>query len=103
MMVAVFRAERTPEGVGEDYSRWFTRMTEIACNMPGYISHKAYIAEDGQRLTLFEWESAETLQAWSTHPEHLEAKRTGRTTFYAKYHAQICEVVSESKFERGDR
>jgi heme-degrading monooxygenase HmoA len=102
MMVVVFRAERTPEGVGEDYARWFTRMTEIACNMPGYISHKAYVAEDGQRLTLFEWESAETLRAWSTHPEHLAAKRKGRETFYAKYHAQICEVVRESKFVRGD-
>jgi heme-degrading monooxygenase HmoA len=38
-----------------------TRMTELARDMPGYISHKAYVADDGERLTLFEWESADTL------------------------------------------
>ena len=63
MMVVVFRAHRTPDGLGEEYRHWFLRMTELACKMPGYISHKGYVAEDGERLTLFEWESAETLKA----------------------------------------
>jgi heme-degrading monooxygenase HmoA len=61
MMVVVFRARRAPAGVGEEYQYWFTRMTELARDMPGYISHKAYVADDGERLTLFEWESADTL------------------------------------------
>jgi hypothetical protein len=59
-MVVVFRARRTPEGEGEEYKRWFLRMSELARKMPGYISHKGYVADDGERLTLFEWESAET-------------------------------------------
>jgi heme-degrading monooxygenase HmoA len=54
MMVVVFRARRAPAGVGEEYQYWFTRMTELARDMPGYISHKAYVADDGERLTLFE-------------------------------------------------
>ena len=101
MMVVVFRAHRTPDGLGEEYRHWFLRMTELACKMPGYISHKGYVAEDGERLTLFEWESAETLKAWATHPEHVSVKKLGREKFYAGYHAQICELVRESKFERG--
>jgi heme-degrading monooxygenase HmoA len=98
MMVVVFRARRTSAGVGEEYQHWFTRMTELARDMPGYISHKAYVADDGERLTLFEWESAETLQAWAGQPEHMAVKRLGRQKFYTEYHAQVCELVRESKF-----
>ena len=98
MMVVVFRARRTAAGLGEEYQHWFTRMTELARDMPGYISHKGYVADDGERLTLFEWESANTLQAWATHPEHMAVKKLGRQKFYTEYHAQVCELVRESKF-----
>jgi heme-degrading monooxygenase HmoA len=77
-----------------------TRMEELATEMPGYVSHKAYVAQDGERLTLFEWESAETLRAWATHPEHVLTKQLGRERFYEDYHLQVCEVVRESRFER---
>src|SRR5215467_11937739 len=68
MMVVVFRARRTPDGDGQEYRQWFLRMSELARKMPGYISHKGYVAEDGERLTLFEWESADTLRAWAPIP-----------------------------------
>jgi heme-degrading monooxygenase HmoA len=98
MIVVVFRARRTPEGLGEEYAHGFARMTALATKMPGYISHKGYVAEDGERVTLFEWESPETLHAWATHPEHIAVKKIGRQKFYAEYHAQICEVLRESRF-----
>jgi heme-degrading monooxygenase HmoA len=69
MVVVVFRAHRTAAGLGPDYSEELRRMAALAVKMPGYISHKAFAAEDGERLSLFEWESAETLHAWATHPE----------------------------------
>jgi len=99
-MVVVFRARRTPEGEGEEYRQWFLHMSELARKMPGYISHKGYVADDGDRLTLFEWESADTLRAWATHPEHLPVKKLGRQKFYTEYHLQVCELVRESKFRR---
>jgi heme-degrading monooxygenase HmoA len=98
MMVVVFRARRTAAGDGEDYTRWLLRMSELAREMPGYISHKGYVADDGSRLTLFEWESADTLQAWAAHPEHVHVKRLGRQRFYTEYHLQVCELVRESRF-----
>jgi heme-degrading monooxygenase HmoA len=100
MMVVVFRARRTPEGDGEEYMRWFQRMSELARAMPGYLSHKGYVAEDGERITLFEWETADTLRAWANHPEHVPVKQLGREKFYTEYHLQVCEVVRESKFTR---
>jgi heme-degrading monooxygenase HmoA len=100
MMVVVFRARRTPEGDGDEYYMQLKRMTDLARSMPGYISHKPYVAEDGERLTLFEWESADTLRAWATHPEHVPVKKLGRQKFYTEYHLQVCELVRESKFTR---
>jgi heme-degrading monooxygenase HmoA len=100
MMVVVFRARRTPEGDGEEYMRRFQRMSELARAMPGYLSHKGFVAEDGERLTLFEWETADTLRAWANHPEHVPVKQLGREKFYTEYHLQVCELVRESKFTR---
>jgi heme-degrading monooxygenase HmoA len=102
MMVIVFRARRTAEGDGPAYKAALARMAEIATKMPGYISHKAYVAEDGERLTLFEWETEETLRAWAAHPEHVPTKTLGRERFYTQYHLQVCELVRESKFVRDD-
>lgn len=98
MMVIVFRAHRTPGGLGEEYRHWFERMSEIARRMPGYISHKGYVAEDGERLSFFEWESAEALRAWANHPEHVAVKQLGRQKFYSDYHLQVCHVLRESRF-----
>ena len=103
MMVVVFRARRTPEGDGDEYKRQLARMSDLARKMPGYISHKPYTAEDGERLTLFEWESAETLRAWATHPEHVPVQELGRQKFYTEYHLQVCEVVRESRFTRSGK
>jgi heme-degrading monooxygenase HmoA len=100
MMVVVFRARRTPEGDGEEYMHWFQRMSELARARPGYLSHKGFVAEDGERVTLFDWETADTLRAWANHPEHVPVKQLGREKFYTEYHLQVCEVVRESKFTR---
>ena len=100
MMVVVFRARRTEVGLGDEYLTALRRMEELATRMPGYVSHKAYVAEDSERLTLFEWESAETLRAWATHPEHVLTKQLGRERFYEDYHLQVCEVVREARFRR---
>jgi heme-degrading monooxygenase HmoA len=100
MMVVVFRARRTAQGDGEEYMTQLKRMSDLATRMPGYISHKPYVAEDGERLTLFEWDSADTLRAWATHPEHVPVKQLGRQNFYTEYHLQVCELVRESRFTR---
>lgn len=100
MIIIVFRAHRTAAGLGEEYAEQLKRMADLAVKMAGYISHKAFVAEDGERLTLIEWESPETLRAWATHPEHVLVKALGRQKFYADYHLQVCEVIRESTFGR---
>jgi heme-degrading monooxygenase HmoA len=99
MIVTVFRSTLMP-GLRDDYVALVDRMVELAAAMPGYISHKGFFAEDGERVTIVEFESEEAQRAWRMHPEHRDAQRKGRDTYYASYSIQICEVKRESKFER---
>jgi heme-degrading monooxygenase HmoA len=98
MIVAVFRS-RLREEAREEYMAWAKRMTEMATAMPGYIAHKLFAAEDGERLMHVEFESEATMRAWGAHPEHIAAKRLGRERFFTAYRAQVCTVIHEVKFD----
>ena len=101
MIVTVFRSRLRP-GVREEYVALANRMNELAATMPGYISHKGFFADDGERVTVVEFESEEGLRAWRMHPEHIEAQRKARKIYYSEYSVQVCEVVRESKFNRAE-
>jgi heme-degrading monooxygenase HmoA len=99
MIVTVFRS-RLKAGLRDDYVGLVERMVELAKSMPGYISHKGFFAEDGERCTIVEFESEETQRAWRMNPEHREAQRKGREVYYKSFSSQVCEVKRHSKFDR---
>ena len=100
MIVTVFRSRLRPD-VREDYVTLANRMNEIARSMPGYISHKGFFAEDGERVTIVEFESEEAMRAWRMHPEHREAQKRGRERYYESYSIQVCEVKRDGRFPQG--
>ena len=97
MVVTVFR-NRLKAGAQEEYTRWAVRMSERARQVPGYRSHKTFVAEDGERVTIVEFDTEEAQRAWATHAEHVEAKRRGRSDFYSEYRIQVCAVQREAAF-----
>lgn len=97
MIVTVFRSRLRPD-IREDYVALADRMNEIARTMPGYISHKGFFAEDGERVTIVEFESEEAMRAWRMHPEHREAQKLGRERYYESYSIQVCEVKRDGRF-----
>jgi heme-degrading monooxygenase HmoA len=92
MIVTVFRTRLNP-GAVEEYGPMAKRMSELARTVPGYISHKGFVAEDGERVTIVEFESEEALQEWRGHPEHGKAKKRGIESFFSAYKFQICSVI----------
>ncbi len=98
MILTVFRSRLKPEAQ-EEYKRWAARMSELARKMPGYVSHKGFVADDGERVTIVEFESEDALRGWSTHPEHLDAKKKGRADFYLEYRVLTCAVTRERTFK----
>lgn len=98
-VVTVFRNRLRAEASAE-YGRTLAHMRDLAVAMPGYLSHKTFVADDGERCTIVEFESEETHRAWATQLEHVEAKRAGRDRFYEDYKVQVCSVTRESAFKR---
>jgi heme-degrading monooxygenase HmoA len=97
MIVTVFRARLKPANEHE-YYEWAERIAALARTMPGYVSHKAFTAEDGERVTIVEFESEEGQRVWATNLQHVEAKKKGRADFYTEYKLQVCTVQRESAF-----
>lgn len=97
MIVVVFRARIRPEAT-RDYYALAEEMAGIAGSLPGFISYKGYFADDGERVSIHEWESAEHLKAWREHPEHVKAQERGRREFYEEYTLYVCDQPHESRF-----
>ena len=100
MIVTVFRSRLKPEA-RVAYDPLAAHMSELAREMPGYISHKIFTAEDGERVTIVEFENWETHRAWGDHPEHRAAQRQGRAEFYSEYKLQVCEIRRQSEKKAG--
>src|ERR1043165_6866705 len=99
MIITVFRS-RLREGKREEYVALVERMAALARTMPGYISHKGFFADDGERVTVVEFEHEEGMRAWRMNAEHREAMKKARDIYNDEYSLQVCELVRESKFNR---
>ena len=99
MIVTVFRS-RLREEARDAYLQLAPKMAELARTMPGYLSHKAFVAEDGERVTIVEFADEASQKAWSMQADHVAAKKQGRESFYAEYSIQVCNVTRESRFKK---
>lgn len=97
MIITVFRSRLKP-GVRDEYVALVDQMEKLARTMPGYISHKGFFADDGERVTIVEFEHEEGMHAWRTNPEHRAAQRLTREKYYLEYSVQVCMLERESKF-----
>jgi heme-degrading monooxygenase HmoA len=101
VIVTVFRARLRPENA-EAYFKLAGELGVEAAAMPGFVSRKVYVAEDGERLTIVEFESEETHRAWAENHRHRAAQKLGREQFYSEYSIQICQTLRTSTLGRRD-
>lgn len=97
MILTIFRS-RINEEAQDEYKSLSPQILAIAKTMPGFISHKTYVAEDGERLSIVAFEDEQSQRDWALNAEHISAKEQGRARFYTEYVVQICNVVRESRF-----
>jgi heme-degrading monooxygenase HmoA len=79
----------------DEYGRLGQRMYDIVSRLPGFLSVKSFKAEDGEEMTIFRFASEDALEAWRTHPEHVETMKRGHDEFYSSGFLQVCKVVRE--------
>lgn len=101
MIVTVFRSRLKPE-MREQYLVEVERMVALAKTMPGYIAHKGFFAEDGERVTIVEFAHEEGQRAWRMNAEHRAAQKNARDVYYSEYSVQVCQVLREAKFKAGE-
>ena len=97
MIVVIFRSRLRP-GIESEYLTLSKKMLEIAESLPGFISVKGYTADDGEKVSIHEWESAQHLRAWREHPEHLETQERGRRKFFEEYSCYVCDEPRQYSF-----
>ncbi|MCA9626376.1 MAG: antibiotic biosynthesis monooxygenase [Myxococcales bacterium] len=97
MWITVFR-NRLRTDAAADYGDVASRMKALAQRMPGYIGFKTFSADDGERVSLVEFDSLEALLAWKNHPEHRAAQERGRQAYYSEYSVQSAEIARDYRF-----
>ncbi len=90
-----FRMRDLTPAQRQEYGSTAERLLKFASAMPGFISFRHYVGEDGEMLAMVEFASAEALAAWRDQPEHRTAQQRGREEFYAEYQVVNCAVINE--------
>ena len=97
-VMTVFRSRLREDA--DAYAEHAARMAALARTMPGYVEHKAFTAEDGERVTLVRFADRASHEAWARHPEHREAQRAGITRYYEEYSIVVGTVDRVSAWVR---
>lgn len=101
-VITVFRSRLREDGAAA-YFDHALRMGELARTMPGYIEHKVFIAEDGERATIVTFADAASHDAWRTHPEHRAAQRAGRAGYYREYSVTVATVERATRWPPAEK
>ena len=97
-VVTVFRSRLRPDA--DAYPDHAARMSALALTMPGYVEHKVFTAEDGERVTLVTFADRASHEAWGRHPEHRDAQRAGVRSYYEQYSISVGVVDRASAWTR---
>jgi len=98
-IVTVFRS-RLSSDPNPEYAEHATRMSDLARTMPGYVDHKSFTAEDGERVTIATFADRESHEAWRLQVDHVAAQRAGIASYYEIYSLQVATVDRVSLFTR---
>lgn len=98
-IVTVFRSRLLP-GNETAYYEHADRMTDLVRTMPGYVEHKAFVAEDGERVTVVTFADQASHDGWANHPDHRAAQRAGIACYYSTYSISVGPVGYASSFGR---
>jgi heme-degrading monooxygenase HmoA len=97
--ITVFRS-RLRDDVPDRYFSLATDLHERAKRFPGFVEFKQFVAEDGERVTLVTFASAEHEAVWRDDEQHRAAQAEGRADFYTEYDVAVCELQHRHRWKR---
>lgn len=90
-IIAAFRFTPAQKTV-EELDRLYGEMSNIVAAMPGYLSHKMFSGDDGERVVVAEWTDKDAFLAWDRHPEHKKAKELGKAYLFDAYDVAVADI-----------
>jgi heme-degrading monooxygenase HmoA len=100
-VLTVFRSRLAPGAYDAGYEARADEMLRRAQAMPGFLEFKSFTAPDGERVSIIQFDSAETQRAWARDVEHRVAQDQGRQSFYDEYRIVVADVASDRSWSRG--
>jgi heme-degrading monooxygenase HmoA len=100
MHLTVFRNRKRADMDAAAYEADTKQMYRLASAFPGFISIKAYVAEDGEVVSLTEWVDEQSARDWGAHEEHRAVQGKGRAEYYESYTLFACNDPRISHFNR---
>jgi heme-degrading monooxygenase HmoA len=94
-VVTVFRSRLRDDAYDNGYAERAAEMIERARQNPGFLEHKSFVAEDGERVSIVRFDSPESHEAWARDAGHREAQQQGRVEFYTEYNITVADVRRE--------
>jgi heme-degrading monooxygenase HmoA len=96
-IVTVFRSRLRPD-VPADYWDLADELLELARAIDGFLEHKVFVADDGERCTIVVFADATAESEWRDHVAHRAAQHRGRLDFYTEYDVAVCEQVRRHRW-----
>ena len=62
--------------------------------------NQSFAAPDGERVSVIVFASKAAHDAWRDDERHRAAQQRGRVDWYAEYHIQVCELLTEWRWEQ---
>ncbi len=84
----IFTSTRTEGDHG--YGAMAERMVALASQQPGFLGAES--ARNDVGITVSYWKDLESIRAWKSHAEHLEAQRLGHAQWYSAFTTRIAKV-----------
>lgn len=98
-VVTIFRS-RLRDDAGDDYREMAAEMLAAAQAMPGFVDFKGFTADDGERVSVIVFDSAEHHDAWRNDARHRRAQQAGRDRFYGEFSITVAQCTRAYDWSR---
>jgi heme-degrading monooxygenase HmoA len=99
-ILTVFRSRLRGDAYDNGYGDHAAAMVERARSMPGFVSYKSFASDDGERVSVIVFASAEDQQRWASDEDHRDAQRAGVKDYYTEYSIEVAEIVRSRSWQR---
>lgn len=103
MYMNVFRSRKRADMDAAAYQADAARMGDLASAQPGFIAYKSFAADDGETVTISEWETEAHARDWARNADHFSVQKRGRAEYYESYTVYSCNEPDVRRFSMEPR